>query len=328
MLSLPFLVRPFGIALAVFIVLNLALAIQNPSLSANHIWLYLRIGEPTLSAIASILGAALFVPHSSTSRPWVRTLVGGAIVGFLILVVFNIVDFYLALHRGRVAEAFPVPFSVLIAAVLGSEAVRVIRWRPVRSSLPPPARRFIGLLQVVAAFFLLIFAHIVTFGLTDYSPAAESADAIVVLGAKVNPDGTLSHVLEDRMWTAVRLYMEKPSRYVLLSGGVESNGLSEPQAMAVYAQREGVPREKLILDEGGTDTLASARNCSAIARQRGFRKVLVVSTYFHNARTKMVFERLGTPCLTVPARYRPLVREAFFLFRETVAFPYYFLWYR
>ncbi len=325
---LSFAVRPFGVALAVFIVFNLALAVQNPALSANHIWLYLRIGEPTLSAIAAILGVALFVPHAWAARPWLRTVVGGAIVGFSILVVFNVVEFYLALRRGSVAEAFPVPFSVLIAAILGIEALRVIRWRPARSPLPPPARRFIGLLQVVVAFFLLIFAHIVTFGLTDYSPSAVTADAIVVLGAKVNPDGTLSHALEDRMATAIRLYGENPFRYLVLSGGVEASGLSEPQAMAIYAQREGVPRDRLILDEGGKDTLASARNCSAIARQRGFRKLLVVSTYFHNARTKMVFERSGIPCLTVPARYRPLVREPFFLFRETMAFPYYFLWYR
>ena len=43
---------------------------------------------------------------------------------------------------------------------------------------------------------------------------------------------------------------------------------------------------------------------------------------------RLIFEREGTPCYTVPARGRPLVREVYFLLREAVAFPFYYLYYR
>src|SRR5206468_995809 len=61
--------RPFGVALGIFIALNLFLAIQKPSLSASRIWLYLQIPEPLLSAIAGVLGLALFWPRGQTSGP-------------------------------------------------------------------------------------------------------------------------------------------------------------------------------------------------------------------------------------------------------------------
>jgi vancomycin permeability regulator SanA len=319
--------RPFGIALAVFIFLNLALAIRRPTLSATSIWLYLKIREPLLSAIAGVLGLALLVPHASAARAANRLLVGGVLVGFLALSGANIMNFYIATRNGRVASAFPLPFSLVIAAILASEAARVIWWIPVTPRLPLLARRFIASASVVLAFFVLILAHIVTFGLTDYAPAVETADAAVILGAKVYPDGTLSAALEDRVLTGLRLFKEGRVRFLILSGGVEPGGLSEPRAMA-HALENYVPQSCLILDEGGANTLCSAQNSRRIAEEMGFsRKLLVVSQYYHNARVKMVFEREGTVCYTVPAQYRRLAREPYFLLREVIAFPIYYLCY-
>jgi len=322
------LARPFGIALAIFILLNLVLAIQKPSLSANRIWLYLQIPEPLLSAIAGILGMALLVPHAQAARPGLRLLLSGILVGFLALVCANIHGFYQALLSGKVGEALPVPFSLLIAVILALEAGRLIWWAPFEPRLPLPASRFLSGLGIVVAFFVLILAHIITFGMTDYTPAARAVDAAVILGAKVYPDGTLSHALEDRLFTGVDLYNKKKVKFLILSGGIEPGGINEPEAMAKYAMDRHVPVDRLILDTKGNNTYASAKNCGRLAREMGFKKLLVVSQYFHNARVKLIFEREGTPCYTVPARRRVFLREGYFLFREAIAFPYYFLFYR
>ena len=82
--------------------------------------------------------------------------------------------------------------------------------------------------------------------------------------------------------------------------------------------------------------MQSARNCGVIAAENGFRGLLTVSQFFHCARIKLIFERAGTHCYTVPtclANWRTkkssrLSREDFFVFREMVAFPFYFLYYR
>jgi len=321
------LCRPFGLALSGFILLNLLLALRRPSLSATRIWLYLQIPEPLLSAIAGILGLALLAPHACAARRSARLLLAGIFCGFASLSLANVIGFYRALHLGRLGTQVPIPFSVLIAGILLCEAARVIWWAPVVPRLPLPARRFLEGTSVLAAFFLLILAHIVTFGMTDYAPQADQADAAVVLGAKVYPDGRLSHALQDRLDTGIRLLEEGRARYLILSGGVEPGGLSEPRVMAAHARSRNIPQEVLILDEKGSNTYASAQNCGEIARRYGFGKLLVVSQYFHNARVKLIFERVGTPCFTVPATYRPLLREGFFLLREAVAFPFYYLYY-
>ena len=314
------LVRPFGVALAIFILMNLALAIRKPTLSANNIWLYLRIREPILSAITTLLGAALLLPHAAAARPAVRFFAAGVFIAFLVLASANILGFYSAIRAGRIITGLPIPFSALIALILGTEAARVVFWAPASFRMPLPARKFLFGVAVVAAFLVLILVHIITFGLTDYTSAAEAADAVVVLGAKVNPDGSLSAALEDRMATGVRLMGEGRAKYLILSGGVEPDGLSESQAMEKYAIDHDVSRDVIIRDEEGMNTQASARNCGAFARANGFRKLLIVSQYYHNARVKLMFEREFSPCFTVPAQYRRLAREPYFVFRETFAF--------
>jgi vancomycin permeability regulator SanA len=318
------LVRPLGIALGIFIFLNLLLALREPCQSATSIWLYIRIREPLLSAIAGILGLALFVPHVALEKPGLRFIVGGVFIGFLALALGNILGFYHALFTGRIQSAAPIPFSALIAAILAGEAARAIWWAPSRSRLPLPARRFLEGLGVVAAFLALILAHILTFGSTNYAPAAGGADAAVILGAKAYPDGRLSEALEDRVVKGIELYASGQVRHLIMTGGVDGT-VDEPQAMRNYAVKCGVPDSAVLLDKGGSNTYLSAKNCAAIAREHGFQKLIVVSQYYHNARVKLIFEREFAPCFTVPARYRSLRREAFFLFRETIAFLDYLL---
>ena len=66
-------------------------------------------------------------------------------------------------------------------------------------------------------------------------------------------------------------------------------------------QDRGVPLSRIILDENGWNTRQSAVNCGQIARENGFTNVLTVSQSFHCARIKLIFERAGTHCYTVPA---------------------------
>jgi hypothetical protein len=112
--------------------------------------------------------------------------------------------------------------------------------------------------------------------------------------------------------------------------------------MRAYAEKHGVPTSRIILDEAGFNTQASAEGCGAIARARGFKDLLAVTQYFHCARVKLVFDRERTLVRTVPtcslrrdltgplspAAAPPLAREGFFLFREAVAFPFYLIYHR
>jgi vancomycin permeability regulator SanA len=326
--------RPLGVALALLILLNLFLALENPQLSITRIWLNLHFPEPELSCFASLLAFVLLLPHDIARLPWLRWLLGGVLFGFWILVGANVVGYYHRLHQGSFhATDLPLPFSLVVLAILFLEFARVSWWAPLEPRMPLPAWCFVSGLLVAAGFFVIILAHIVTFGRTDYR---RKADAAVVLGAKVFDDGRPSFALQERLETAIELYQDGWVSYLIMSGGTGENGRSEPACMSEYAQRRGVPAARIILDEEGDNTLLSARNCGRIARQHDFRGLLTVSQFFHCARVKLIFERAGTHCYTVPtclSRWNEgggarLSRENFFLLREALAFPFYLLYYR
>jgi uncharacterized SAM-binding protein YcdF (DUF218 family) len=89
--------------------------------------------------------------------------------------------------------------------------------------------------------------------------------------------------------------------------------------MRELARRAGVPDEAIIEDEQGKNTAATVRDVSAIARERGLGSVLAVSHYFHLPRVKLLFERSGLSCFTVPADEGEtmLLGTPYYVLRET-----------
>ena len=325
--------RAPGVALGLLVLGNFFLTLDDASLSITRIWLDIEIPEPELSLISAVLGVALLIPHDVGRAEWARWVLGGIFFGFWILVGSTMVGYYHKLSAGDFSTDLPFPFSAFIWLILLFEFSR-ISWCETRAPrMPPPARCFFNGVVVAASFFVLICAHLVTFGRTDFR---RQADAAVILGAKVYDDGSLSRALKDRLVTGVGLYREGLVSHLIMSGGTGKNGYSEPRQMAAWARKVGgVPAARILLDEGGVNTAQSARNCGRIARENGFRALLTVSQYFHCARVKMIFERNGSYCYTVPTCSNEqvkaagaLTRDTFFLLREAVAFPFYFLYYR
>lgn len=63
------------------------------------------------------------------------------------------------------------------------------------------------------------------------------ADAIVVLGAGINWDGSPSAVLKDRLDTAIALYNEGVATRIIMSGDNSDASYNEVMAMALYAEK-------------------------------------------------------------------------------------------
>ncbi|WP_296667545.1 YdcF family protein [Demequina sp.] len=117
------------------------------------------------------------------------------------------------------------------------------------------------------------------------------ADAALVLGARVWPDGRPSRFLRERVETAATLYHRGlVPRLVLTGAGSNREGLDETDAMARTALRLGVPQEALVLDGSGHDTRASARN----ARESlGLTSVIVCTQEFHLPRAMWLCGSVG-----------------------------------
>ncbi|MDN4483007.1 SanA/YdcF family protein [Demequina lignilytica] len=116
------------------------------------------------------------------------------------------------------------------------------------------------------------------------------ADAALVLGARVWPDGRPSRFLRERVAVGVELYRRGLVGTLLMSGaGPNREGLDEPGAMRRTAIEMGVPARDIVMDPAGVNTWASARGAAA----RDLRSVIACSQEFHLPRAVWLCRRAG-----------------------------------
>lgn len=151
-------------------------------------------------------------------------------------------------------------------------------------------RRFLLAVITLAALLFLATLVLVFAGLHD-DPA--HADLALVLGSKVERDGTPSLRLRARLDKTIQLYQAGLFSKIITSGGTGVEGFDESAVMRDYLVAHGIPRENVLLDSAGTTTFASALNTAQIARQQNAHSVLVISQYFHLPRARLALQRFG-----------------------------------
>ena len=165
---------------------------------------------------------------------------------------------------------------------------------------------------VVLGTVILVFS-----GLRDQ---LGKADAALVLGSKVNLDGTPSPRLCARLDRTVELYRAGYFPAVIASGGTGKEGYDEASVMRDYLVAHGIPADRVVVDSGGTTTFASARNAIRIGRQHGFKSVFVISQYFHVPRARMALQRFGVPVVYSAHAYFFELRDVYSSPREFVGY--------
>ena len=286
-------------ALAVATAAGLLLDAVRPG-SALHPHFVGSTGVAALdTALALALAVAILAPpslrrHAPRAARGVSVAVGATVA---LLAATALGRQVAAWSDGRLRADGVVPPATLVAlAIVGPWTVAVARTGAGPAAPRGPLLRAVG---TAAATVALLLAHVEAVGATDYRA---EADAIVVLGAKVRADGRPSGALEDRTRTACALWKAGLAPVLVLSGGHgEGAPVSEPEAMRAIARAEGVPDAALVLDEGGADTAATVRFAARAARERGWRRVLVVSHDYHLARVRLLADRAGLVVRTVPA---------------------------
>lgn len=126
-------------------------------------------------------------------------------------------------------------------------------------------------------------------------------DCILVLGAGVRPDGTPSHMLEDRLRGAVALYEAGVSDVILLSGDNSGEDYDEVSAMVKYCLEHGVPESAIVRDDIGFSTSESVYNT---VRTLGYRDIIVVTQEYHLYRAMYMIKRMGADADGFATDYR------------------------
>ncbi|NBB51458.1 YdcF family protein [Rhizobium sp. CRIBSB] len=158
-------------------------------------------------------------------------------------------------------------------------------------------------------------------GLTD---EIAPGDVAVVLGNQVYRDGTPSPRLAARLDRAVELVEQGRIRWVIVSGGTGREGVPEGDAMKRYLVGRGVRAASIIVDNAGVDTWATASNAHSIMQALGLKRAIVVSQYFHIARTRLAFRKHGLAVGGAHARFFEL-RDLYSTARELPAYVKYAL---
>jgi uncharacterized SAM-binding protein YcdF (DUF218 family) len=135
-------------------------------------------------------------------------------------------------------------------------------------------------------------------------PQGAGADAVVVLGAQVLGPRRPAPAVRRRVLHGVSVLVEHGAPWLVLAGGVGEAGVSEASVMAALAGDLGVPGERLILEEASRSTLDQAAAVARMARERGWRRVIVVSDRYHLPRALFLFRRMGLEAVGSAARGR------------------------
>jgi SanA protein len=120
--------------------------------------------------------------------------------------------------------------------------------------------------------------------------AVPHAQAALLLGAFVQPDGHPSGMLEDRIRAAAALYRDGRVDKVLASGDHGRTDYDEVNAMRRELQRLGVPERDIFMDHAGFATLDSVVRARKVF---GVHSAIVVTQPFHMARALWLARHAG-----------------------------------
>ncbi|MEB3306550.1 MAG: YdcF family protein [Cyanobacteriota bacterium] len=127
------------------------------------------------------------------------------------------------------------------------------------------------------------------------------ADAVVVLGGGLRPSLPPRRGVEvgeagDRLLTGVRLLRKGRAPLLLTSGGQVSFTEGDPALPEAIGARDlavelGVPAGMILLNPGSRTTAEEAEAIDALARQRRWKRVLLVTSASHMPRSLATFRR-------------------------------------
>jgi vancomycin permeability regulator SanA len=169
------------------------------------------------------------------------------------------------------------------------------------------------------AAWLLVHTLLITWD--GLRASQQPADIGVILGNKVNEDGTLSERLTQRLACGLALYRAGRVGRLLVSGGLGKEGFYEGDKMHDYLRAQGVPDSVIVVDNQGNNTQQTVRNTLRLRPQLRFRSIVVVSQFYHISRTKMLFRQAGFTAVSGASPWYFEWRDAYSLLRE---FPAYY----
>jgi len=128
------------------------------------------------------------------------------------------------------------------------------------------------------------------------------ADVVIVLGARVMPDGELSTTLEFRIQTAYEVFRQGYADYFIVCGAQgRDEPMTEAQAMKNFLVERDVPSENIFMEDQSFNTVQNLAHAREIMEEQGFETALIVTSNYHIERAMRLTADAGIQATGVSA---------------------------
>lgn len=138
--------------------------------------------------------------------------------------------------------------------------------------------------------FVVLSAEKQIVTIEELQESGAQADAVVILGAQVRPDGTPSKMLKERLDTGISAYEAGLAERIIVSGDHGQDNYDEVNAMKDYAVDRGVPSEHIFMDHAGFSTYESMYRAKAVFQAEN---IIVITQKYHLYRAVYDAEAMG-----------------------------------
>jgi SanA protein len=143
-----------------------------------------------------------------------------------------------------------------------------------------------------------------------------SAQAAIIMGAGLRPDGSPSTMLSDRLDAGVGLYYVGKVKKLLLTGGQSTTASVEVGAMLKYVLALGVPAKDVFTDSKASGTYESLFRASAVFKVKS---ALLITQAYNLSRAVYTARALGIDATGVPADVHAYPGEWKYFVRDWMA---------
>ena len=124
------------------------------------------------------------------------------------------------------------------------------------------------------------------------------AQTVMILGASVLRNKTMSDMIKDRADTAIEVYKASKAENILISGDGQAKNYNEVVVVNNYLLEQGIPKEKILLDYYGFDTYDSLYRARDIF---GIKNLIISTQNFHLPRALFIAKSLGIQAYGITA---------------------------
>ncbi len=121
----------------------------------------------------------------------------------------------------------------------------------------------------------------------------DRADAIIVLGAKVQPSGEPSVQLAWRLEAALAVYQANPSTIVVSGGQGSNEPRPEGDVMHDWLVDRGVPSQVILVDRESVNTKQNIEHAIALLDGKNANHVRIVTSDYHLPRAMAIAKDAG-----------------------------------